>query len=124
VKISKVSVKHFLLKIFTRTLLYLYVQEHHHCAADGGVVTTTPSRMFVIPLQASPSDFSVSGECFTGPQQIKWIGQLGKMPFKFVLRQTGDFLVFRDPFPRLVFPVQFPCLVFLFRVWCFPCAVS
>ena len=52
-------------------------------AADGGVVTTTPSRMFVIPLQAS--DFSVSGECFTGPQQIKWIGQLGKMPFKFVL---------------------------------------
>ena len=24
-------------------------------------------------------------------------------------RQTGVFLVLRDPFPRLVFPVQFPC---------------
>ena len=58
-------------------------------AADGGVVTTTPSRMFVIPLQAS--DFSVSGECFTGPQQIKWIGQLGKMPFKFVLHIDGKY---------------------------------
>ena len=51
-------------------------------AADGGVVITTPSRMFVIPLQAS--DLSVSGEWFTGPMQIKWIGELGKMPFKFV----------------------------------------
>jgi hypothetical protein len=39
-------------------------------------------------------------------------------------RQTGDFLVLWDPFPRLVFPVQFPCSVFLFRVWCFPCALS
>ena len=58
-------------------------------AADGGVVTTTPSRMFVIPLQAS--DFSVSGECFTGPQQIKWIGQLGKIPFKFVLHIDGKY---------------------------------
>ena len=58
-------------------------------AADGGVITTTPSRMFVIPLQAS--DFSVSGECFTGPQQIKWIGQLGKIPFKFVLHIDGKY---------------------------------
>ena len=58
-------------------------------AADGGVITTTPSRMFVIPLQAS--DFSVSGECFIGPQQIKWIGQLGKIPFKFVLHIDGKY---------------------------------
>ena len=58
-------------------------------AADGGAITTTPSRMFVIPLQAS--DFSVSGECFTGPMQIKWIGQLGKMPFQFVLHIDGKY---------------------------------
>ena len=45
--------------------------------------TPTPLRMLAIPLEAK--DFSVSGECFTGTQQIKWIGQLGKIPFQFVL---------------------------------------
>jgi hypothetical protein len=50
-------------------------------------LTPAPLRMLAIPLEAK--DFSVSGECFTGPQQIKWIGQLGKIPFQFVLHIDG-----------------------------------
>ena len=46
-------------------------------------------RIMTIPLDAK--DFSVSGECFIGPQQIKWIGQLGKIPFQFVLHVDGKY---------------------------------
>ncbi len=50
---------------------------------------TPPLRIMTIPLDAK--DFSVSGECFIGTQQIKWIGQLGKIPFKFVLHIDGKY---------------------------------
>ena len=53
------------------------------------LASTPPLRIMTIPLDAK--DFSVSGECFIGPQQIKWIGQLGKIPFQFVLHIDGKY---------------------------------
>ena len=52
------------------------------------LASTARLRIMTIPLDAK--DFSVSGECFIGPQQIKWIGQLGKIPFQFVLHIDGN----------------------------------
>ena len=50
---------------------------------------TPPLRIMTIRIPLDAKDFSVSGECFIGPQQIKWIGQLGMIPFQFVLHVDG-----------------------------------
>ena len=54
------------------------------------LASTPPLRIMTIPLDAH--DFFVSGQCFIGPQQIIWIGQLGKIPFKFVLHIDAGLL--------------------------------
>jgi hypothetical protein len=62
---------------------------------------TAPLRIMAIPLDAK--DFSVSGECFIGPQQIKWTGQLGKIPFQFVLHIDGKYKLHHGKFCQGLF---------------------
>lgn len=58
-------------------------------ASPGSPGLVAPRRMLLCPLESK--DFEVSGECFTGPQQIKWIGQLAKIPYKFCLHIDGKY---------------------------------
>ena len=46
-------------------------------------------KYFVIPT--NPLQYEVEGACFTGPQQMKWISDLTKMPDAFVLHIDGKF---------------------------------
>ena len=55
-------------------------------AAEGAL--SVPVRdMLYVPMDAAA--FDVHGACFTGPMQVKWIGQLCDFDYSFVLHIDG-----------------------------------
>ena len=52
--------------------------------AAAGVLSVPVRNMLYVPMDAA--SFDVHGACFTGPMQVKWIGQLCELDYSFVGR--------------------------------------
>ena len=55
--------------------------------AAESALSVSVRNMLYVPMDAA--SFDVHGACFTGPMQVKWIGQLCELDYSFVLHIDG-----------------------------------